>query len=84
VQPPTPAATRPGVFFIARYPSTRSLSLSLLVAILVLLRFLKKTETNGAHRQNSSGGSGSGDHYCLRLRCMLGTYIPPLNFLLNN
>jgi hypothetical protein len=45
----------------------------LLVAILFLLCFLKQTETirskkfselADAHRQNSSCGSGSGDHYC--------------------
>jgi hypothetical protein len=45
----------------------------LLVAILFLLCFLKQTETirseksselADAHRQNSSRGSGSGDHYC--------------------
>jgi hypothetical protein len=45
----------------------------LLVAILFLLCFLKQTETirseksselADAHRQNSSRGSGDGDHYC--------------------
>src|SRR5881227_1008777 len=61
-----------GGVFIARCPFG-SLSLSLLVAILFLLCFLKQTETirseksselADAHRQNSSRGSGSGDHYC--------------------
>src|SRR5262249_24144668 len=54
-------------------PFECSLSLSLLVAISFLLCFLKQTETTrsekfsefaDAHRQNSSHGSGSGDHYC--------------------
>src|SRR5438132_1330125 len=62
-----------GGVFIARCPFPGSLSLSLLVAILFLLCFLKQTETirsekfselADAHRQNSSRGSGSGDHYC--------------------
>src|SRR5260370_41580260 len=60
-----------GGVFIARCPFPRSLSLSLLVAISFLLSFLKQTETirsekfselADAHRQNSSRGSGSGDH----------------------
>src|ERR1700736_3757981 len=54
-------------------PFPCSFSLSLLVAILFLLCFMKQTETirsenfselADAHRQNSSRGSGSGDHYC--------------------
>src|SRR5262249_22617243 len=58
---------------IDRCPFPCSFSLSLLVAILFLLCFLKQTETirseqfselADAHRQNSSYGSGSGDHYC--------------------
>src|SRR5216683_2169951 len=62
-----------GGVFIARCPFPCSLSLSLLVAILFLLCFLKQTETirpdqfselADAHRQDSSRGSGSGDHYC--------------------
>jgi hypothetical protein len=49
------------------------MSLSLLVAILFLLDFLKQTETirpekfsefADAHRQNSSRGSRSGGHHC--------------------
>jgi hypothetical protein len=45
----------------------------LLVAISFLLHFLKQTQTirfenssafGDAHRQNSSGGTGCGDHYC--------------------
>jgi hypothetical protein len=49
------------------------MSLSLVVAILFLLDFLKQTETirpekssqfADAHRQNSSRGSGSGGHHC--------------------
>jgi hypothetical protein len=51
----------------------------LLVAILFLLSFLKQTETihlenfsepADARRQNSSGGSGSGDDY----RCVCDAY----------
>src|SRR6266567_3942935 len=62
-----------GGVFIARCPLPGSLSLCLLVAILFLLSFLKQTEMihsekfselADAHRQNSSRGSGSGDHYC--------------------
>ena len=62
-----------GGVFIARYSFPCSLSHSLFVAILFLLCFLKQTETfdfekfselADAHRQNSSRGSGSGDHYC--------------------
>src|ERR1700675_2420838 len=62
-----------GSVSIARCPFPCSLSLSLLVAILLLLCFLNQTETirseqffelADAHRQNSSRGSGSGDHYC--------------------
>src|SRR5260370_32793876 len=61
-----------GGVLIARCPFPCSLSLSLLVAILFLLCFLKQTETirsekfselADAHRQNSSRGSGSGDYY---------------------
>jgi hypothetical protein len=49
------------------------MSLSLLVAILFLLDFLKQTETirpekfsefADAHRQNSSRGSRPGGHHC--------------------
>src|SRR4030088_1333336 len=62
-----------GGVFIAICTFCCSLSLSLLVAISFLLCFLKQTETTrsenfselaNAHRQNSSRGSGSGDHYC--------------------
>jgi hypothetical protein len=49
------------------------MSLSMLVAILFLLDFLKQTETirpekfsefADAHRQNFSGGSCAGSHHC--------------------
>src|SRR5229473_1705842 len=59
--------------FMARCSFPCSLSLSLLVAILFLRCFLRQTETirseqcselADAHRQNSSRGSGSGDHDC--------------------
>src|SRR5580658_8513945 len=62
-----------GGVFIARCPFPCSLSLSLLVAILFLLCFLKQTDTIHSEKfaeladtdcQNSSRGSGSGDHYC--------------------
>src|SRR5262249_22783221 len=62
-----------GGVFIAICPFGCSLSLSLLVAISVLLCFRQQTETTrseksselaDAHRQNSSCGSGSGDHHC--------------------
>src|SRR5258708_15893167 len=65
-----------GGVFIARCPFPCSLSLSLLVAILFLLFVLKQTETirsenfsqlADARRQNSSLGSGSGDHYCSKV-----------------
>src|SRR6202162_3813509 len=55
------------------FPFPCSLSVSLLLAILFLLSFMKQTETirsekspklADAHRQNSSGGSGSGDDFC--------------------
>src|SRR5262249_22931113 len=61
-----------GGVFIARRPFGCCLSLWLLVAILFLL-VVKQTETTrseefsqlaDAHRQNSSRGSGSGEHYC--------------------
>src|SRR5260370_39628125 len=62
-----------GGVLIARCPFPCSLSLFLLVAILFLLYFLNQTEMirsekfsefADAQRQNSSRGSGSGDHYC--------------------
>src|SRR5262249_29067270 len=61
-----------GGAFILRCPCSFFLFFSLLVAILFLLRFLNQTETTrsekfsefaDAHRQDSSRGSGSGDHY---------------------
>src|SRR5260370_35412832 len=76
-----------GGLFIARSPFPCSLSLSLLVAILFLMCFLKQAETvrsekfselAHAHRQNSSRGSGSGDHY----RCARDAYWPQM-FLLS-
>src|SRR6516162_8615575 len=62
-----------GGVFIGRCPFPCSISLSLPVAILFLLCFLKQTETiraekfselSDTHRQNSSRGSGSGHHCC--------------------
>src|ERR1700686_1227005 len=62
-----------GGVFIAICRFGFSLFLSLLVALSFLLYFLKQTETTrseefselaDAHHQNSSCGSGSGDHYC--------------------
>src|ERR1700726_1828956 len=62
-----------GGVFIARCPFRCSMSLSLLVAILFLLDFLKQTETirpekfsefADTHHQNSSRGSRSGGHHC--------------------
>src|SRR5262249_53686880 len=57
-----------GGVFIGRCPFPFSLSLSLFIAILFLLsetiRSEKFSELVDAHRQNSSRGSGSSDHYC--------------------
>jgi hypothetical protein len=58
---------------MARCSFPCSLSLSLTVAILLLLFFLKQTETVGSKKfsgltdvqgENSSCGSGAGDHRC--------------------
>src|ERR1700720_827348 len=75
-----------GGVFIARCPFGFSLFLSLLVAISFLLCFLKQTETSrsenfselaDAHRQNSSGGSNSGDHHCCAFDACWAHTSPP-------
>jgi hypothetical protein len=65
------------------------MSLSLLVAILFLLDFLKQTETNrfeeffevaDAHHPELFPWIPLGRPSLLRLRCKLGAYFPLLNF----
>src|SRR5579862_6087774 len=75
-----------GGVFIARCSFPFSSILSLLVVILFLLGFLKATgmicseqflDLTDADRQNSSRGSGSGDHYC----CACDTYRAHMSLL---
>jgi hypothetical protein len=64
------------------------MSLSLLVAILLLVCLLRQTEMilseefsefADASRQNSSRGSGSGDHCCCACDAYRAHSVPPLN-----
>src|SRR5262249_10959857 len=87
-QPPRPPAARSGVCSLRDALSRVPCLSPCLLPSLFLLCFVKQSEIRSekfpelvdAHRQNSSRGSGSSDHYCCAYDACWAHYVPPLNF----